>query len=427
MIINNIDEQFRENSIELDDSKLTIFVGENNSGKSTILRSIHRSRQDSYFVNVNRTVLTGEGSLNKDYLTNTGSYLSQLRSAPDDNVLNKNIQVLQDLFNLNNDDRKKIINYYNRHFPAKASVALENPENDASARLLTMNGYSITKQGSGARAVLEILVKLFDPTINVLCIDEPELALEPKLQKQLFLALKNVTTGKQIYIATHSHHFLDKENIGNNYRCKRNRKGKIFLEKHSSEVELRNTIFTLLGNSLKDIGLPDRLIIVEGVSDTKYIESLVNLAKKNKYSVLSADSDSKIKAAAEGISAYLRYVSDLAPVYKDRIRIIADAQINNTKVREWRVQLDDISGQKNRVKVLSSNGIEYYYPERILQKIFNTEDTREVIVDGYLRNNPNSYNDVCHSKNELADLVIAKLNLGDITEDNEVISYIKEL
>jgi hypothetical protein len=155
----------------------------------------------------------------------------------------------------------------------------------------------------------------------------------------------------------------------------------------------------------------------------------LGLLGKNSYAVFDAGSDSKLKPAAEGISEYLKFVSDLAPVYKDKMWIISDIQRQNrdTRIREWRVALDDISGVKGRVCELSKNGIEYYYPENILQHIFNSTDTREQIIDGYLGSNPNSYNGLQITKKQLSAKVVDRLSASDLIAGNEIVDFINML
>jgi ABC-type transport system involved in cytochrome c biogenesis ATPase subunit len=425
--INDRDGQLSANPFTVDFGNFVVLTGNNNSGKTTLMRYMAYQNTNAYLVNSNRVNVLGEGAQDRSYLQNFKNYGDAIKNADSDNAP-KNIQVLQDLFNLPNSARREIIDYYNDNFPNRAQVRLEDPKNSASARLLTMKGHSITKQGSGARSMLEILVKLFDSSINLLCIDEPEIALEPKLQKVLFKAIKaKATRDKRIVVATHSHHFLDRTEVGNNFICSRDQRNKIHVTRISSEIQLRNLVFDLLGNDLGDLGLPNKLIIVEGPSDASYIRRICSILGRAEFTTFGAGSDSLIKSAAEGVSEYLRFVSDLAPVYRDRIWVIADKQTDNQKVREWRGILNDMSGSEGRVLVLRKNGIEYYYPERIMQEIFNTKTDRDSIANGYLRANPNSFNDIQISKTELSRAVSEKLLRNDLHDGDEITDFVANL
>jgi predicted ATP-dependent endonuclease of OLD family len=242
------------------------------------------------------------------------------------------------------------------------------------------------------------------------------------LQKFLFKALKRKSQEKRIIIATHSHLFLDREKIGNNYVCKRNRKNKIVINRIENEIEIRNKTFELLGNELKDFGLPERIIIVEGDSDKIFIDTILRLLKKN-YNTFSAGCDNKITSATEAINQFLRFSKDLTPVYLKNIWVIADyKQQSDIHFREWRKKL----GVDN-VKILSKNGIEYYYPKRILKLIFETDDLTKIFPNKRIKD-PIKYKNVSFSKKDLAEKVAEKLTVNDLENtNNEVFNYILKL
>lgn len=419
MEIRDKENQFHSNPLIINDSNLTIFVGVNNSGKSTILRSICSGHEDHFLVSTDRLFINQERTLSKDSLSQNQQYFRQIKDADSDNI-QKNIDILQELWNLNNNERKEIYKYYNEYFPDSIKEELENPQNKHSTPLLKMKGFPMSKQGSGARAILQILIKLFDKDINVICIDEPELGLEPKLQKFLFKSLKTKSQEKRIIIATHSHLFLDREQIENNYVCKRNRKGKIIINKIENEVEIRNKTFELLGNELKDFGLPERIIIVEGVSDKIFIDKVIALANKN-YNLFFAECDNKIASATEAISQFLRFSEDLAPVYLKNIWIIGDfKQQRDIHLREWKRKLND-----SHVKILSKNGIEHYYPKRIFKTIFQTDDINRILPNKKIKD-PIKYKNISISKKELAEKVAVELAVDDLKDiNNEVFDYIE--
>ena len=303
MEISVADNQFKTYSITLPKERnFFVFVGENNSGKSTLLRAIVRGigSNSAYSVTVNRTVLTGEGTMQEGYQKIQPSLKNKMANEKDDNT-QRDTQPLQDFFNLKNADRKPIIEWYNRYFPHQNQISEKRkyPENDASAMLLEMNGFSITKQGSGARATLEIFIKLFDPKVKVLCIDEPELGLEPNLQKHLFKALKDkASPEKKIILATHSHHFLDTEDISANYTCQRDSEGKISI---SLVQNLKTVIFKLLGNNLSSFLFPEYILVLEGASDTIFLDRCLSLLSKNGFAVHSSDGNGNISYAVNSV------------------------------------------------------------------------------------------------------------------------------
>lgn len=425
MNITDSEEQFKNGVIELsNESNLFIIVGSNNSGKSTLLRSIAKTfGNEAYRVDVNRTVLQGEGAQNKDYKTQYKNYISQSIQHNDDNTI-KYIQTLQDYFNLDDAERQPILEWYNQYFPNNIYEERENKNNSASPMLLKINGFSITKQGSGMRATIEIFIKLFDSSIKYLCIDEPELGLEPRLQKFLFQAIKDkATPEKKIFIATHSHHFLDYNKIDNNYICQREENSKIYLDTVS---DLEPVIFKLLGNTLSGLFLPEKVLVLEGPSDINFLDKVLSLTNKKGFSFQDTGGIGSTTSAIQAVTQFLKFTCSAAKIYKDKTFVIID---NPTKVRDvtkrgWEGLLTNV----NQICTLSQNGIEYYYPERILQEVFNTSDKRKQIVEGYLLANPNEYNGIRKSKTELSKMVAEKLISEDIQDTtNELLIFVKNL
>lgn len=287
---------------------------------------------------------------------------------------------------------------------------------------LKINGHSITKQGSGMRSTLEIFIKLFDPKIKVLCIDEPELGLEPYLQKYLFQAIKDkVSADKKIFLSTHSHHFLDYDEVGNNYVCKRNSGGKISTEQVD---DLKPVIFRLLGNTLSSLLLPENIIVLEGVSDTTILNKCLKLLNKPNYAIHNSGGDGSISYAVGAITQFLRFNNATNSIYINNVYVIAD-QAKDLFIREWQRLLPEPTRQ---LKVLPLNGIEHFYPERILQALFATTEPRNIIVQNYLAANPNEYSSVRLTKIQLAQKVAKNLTLDDLNDDNnELFVFLKTL
>lgn len=424
MEIQDKEKQFQTDPLSLpEDKDFFVIVGGNNSGKSTLLRTIvkNRGKDTAYLVNVNRTVLTGEGSTRKDYQTDYQNKVNRLMDKIDDNY-HRETEPLQDFFNLKDKDRKPIIDWYNKYFPNHIVEEREDAENQASAMFLKINGFPITKQGSGVRATLEIFIKLFDPNIKILCIDEPEIGLEPYLQKYLFSALKEkASADKKIILATHSHHFLDLENIGSNYICQRDSNSKIAIIKAD---DLQPIIFRLLGNTLSSFLLPEKVLVLEGPSDATFLNKCLELLLKKDFSVHNSGGNSNLKYAINSITQFLTFHKNSLSVYRDKVFVLADKPTGDVVIREWETLL----GDKTRLKVLSQEAIEYYYPESILQTAFNTTDTKQSIVSQYLKNNPNGYNNTHISKTTLAKLVSEKVTQSDLDDTgNELFVFLKTL
>lgn len=424
MEISSSEKQFETSPIILpDDKTFFVIVGGNNSGKSTFLREVVKSIGDNaYRIDVNRTILKGEGSQDKNYERNFPNFIRNYKDFSDDNS-EKGINTLQDFFRLKDVERVPIINWYNQYFPNHIYEEREYPDNSASPMFLKVNGYSITKQGSGMRATLEIFIKLFDPTIKVLCIDEPELGLEPFLQKYLFEAIKDkASADKKIILATHSHHFLDLEVLDNNYICERDSNDKIIL---SVATDLRAIIFRLLGNTLSSFLLPERVLILEGPSDSTFLLRALNFLGKNIYSIHNSRGIGNVTYAMNAITQFLRFNNQYLSVYNGKIHVIVDKPGRDILVREWR---KIVPHPDQQICILAENGIEFYYPERILQQIFATTDAKEQIIQEYLKSPDQSYRGIQKSKTELSKLVASRLCLEDLSDEgNQLFVYLNSL
>jgi predicted ATP-dependent endonuclease of OLD family len=77
---------------------------------------------------------------------------------------------------------------------------------------------------TGSRLVMFTLALMANDVFETLLIDEPELGLTPSLQQKLSDLIFNVDKRneifphlKNVYIATHSHLFLDRTDIENNF------------------------------------------------------------------------------------------------------------------------------------------------------------------------------------------------------------------
>lgn len=95
MEIKSSELPFQTETITLpDENNLFVIVGANNSGKSTFLREVVKSFPDiSYRVDVNRTVLKGEGAQDKNYERDFTAYVNNFRDQKDDNT-EKGLQTL---------------------------------------------------------------------------------------------------------------------------------------------------------------------------------------------------------------------------------------------------------------------------------------------------------------------------------------------
>jgi predicted ATPase len=79
------------------------------------------------------------------------------------------------------------------------------------------NQIAVYAQGAGLRGLFSILSALTTGEVQLLLIDEPELGLEPQLQRALRDVPREEARERMVIIATHSHLFLNREDPSANY------------------------------------------------------------------------------------------------------------------------------------------------------------------------------------------------------------------
>ncbi len=125
-----------------------------------------------------------------------------------------------------------------------------------------VDGESLQFGSTGTRLLLTLLGTCFDPRFRYLFLDEPELGLSPKIQAIIGRFFTNEVERKKymphlkgIHIATHSHLFLDRRQINNNFVVTKNGKS-IETEQVQSIAQFHQLQFALLGNDLESLFMP---------------------------------------------------------------------------------------------------------------------------------------------------------------------------
>lgn len=142
--------------------------------------------------------------------------------------------------------------------------------------------------GEGLLSIFTIVDALHDSkTGDVIVIDEPELSLHPSLQRKLCNLLNEYSKDRQIVISTHSPYFVSWESLINGGSLARVIKYKNGTEIKQLEHKQIESIQSLLGNlfnphtlgiEAKEIFfLEDDIIIVEGQEDVVYFQRLLRI------------------------------------------------------------------------------------------------------------------------------------------------------
>ena len=141
--------------------------------------------------------------------------------------------------------------------------------------------------GDGIISLLFIIDALYDSVERqVIVIDEPELSLHPSLQRKLSELIIEYSKDRQIIIATHSPYFLDFNAIINGAQIARvysqNYESQISVLSKKSQNKIRGLLENLnnphiLGFDAKEtFFLDDEIILVEGQEDVVFYREILN-------------------------------------------------------------------------------------------------------------------------------------------------------
>ena len=389
-------------------SEYSVLVGRNNCGKSFLLKS-----------------LTQQWGKNASYLGparyqnfNLLSYYTPNRNRRDEkfrkfmqewqnkqqNIDNSPVNLQQAIAELSDDQRDLLIEIIEILLGIKLELRHTVEDNSMSQKYISCGGHNISYTSSGFRLITTIVTSLLDTDYDTFLIDEPELGISPEAQGILadFLfdrahRAKYFPHINTLVFATHSTIFLDRNHINNNYT----------IEKHGDEIAVRavesqadfNSIhFFLLGNRFETLYLPSAIVLVEGKCDDKFISRVISIRyPESQISVIPANSDSRIKEilkVAKGLLADIQ-----RSPYRDRIFVILDS-VHTAGLPD---QLAAMGIPKENVVTWPKNGIEFYYPPSIIDKIFGVG--AEITIEGDLI----TRNGISHTKNKLVDKVVLQL------------------
>lgn len=391
-----------------------VLVGENNSGKSAILQLIFKTlmrlpdfgaerlclllADRAYVQNSNETGGQNLSNFNQNLLGQLdGTPLQHASPVPnvDWSTLPRLLLSHTDLYGQVGALNELLIRMGLPKFVLKTS------------QYVHFEDVSIAYQGSGLRSLLSILAALTDGRISAVLVDEPELSLQPRLQKILRDVLVEAAQSKRILVATHSHLFLHRTNLSANLRVQR--EGSVVsLSPTTVGDQLYDLTFELLGNTTEDLFFPGNFLVVEGASDQVIAERVRTLLGISpfKLRVVSAAGIANVQSALEAICRMLVPVVLPDSPYAGRVVAMIDEPADPTShsVRELRRILGD------RLFELDETSIEAYIPDGIYARIGrNKDEDLRRIVD--LRNDYQALNAF---KRTLSQQVAGQLTAEDL-------------
>lgn len=393
---------------------LTVICGSNNSGKSFLLKKMcELLGSDSYFLAVQRFYNATEFASSQDEdnrKSNTfTNFVGQFRDQSQ-NTENNQIDLPRLITDLSNNNREKLFKIASLLLGQQVSFKRVNPDNDLSKHYIEVNGTNMSFASAGTRLLITLLGTLVNPEYNTYLLDEPELGLTPRIQNQLVQFLYNSENRKEYFphienliVATHSHLFLDKSNLGNNFVIE-TQNNVIEINQVNSISKLHELQFNLLGNTFESLFLPSLIVLVEGKTDHEFISKVIESRfPDHRVAVIHTNNDTAIK---EELFRLQRLLFDISTSpYKDRILVVVDKVLSSPSL------IPDIEKLKiPHINIIrwEHNGIEYYYPIECIKSLFSCDDSQAnqmSIVDDRV-----TINGITKTKAELCKLVVAMIN-----------------
>lgn len=390
----------------------TILSGPNNGGKTLLLRQIYSIvGRDGYLISCNRFSQIGYLNTRQrnehEYEQYFDNFIQSFYTAQQ-NMDDSQLKLEHAITHLKKAQREKLFRACEELLGNKFSLQRLDPDDDFSQFYVDMDGENLRYGSSGTRLLLTIIGILLNDSFSTILIDEPEISLSPRIQSNLAEILLDTDKRqeyfphiRQLFIATHSHLFLDRAAFSNNFVV--TKKGKsVSVETVQSVGDFHHLQFNMLGNDLESIFLPSLIVITEGDSDIVFLTKLFEIHfPEDKITVAKGVGDG-------GVLRKLNFLKeafgDLASSpYRDRIIVVLDKIHSASKDR-----IEKQGIPEEHIIDWTKNGIEYYYPKEIVADIFHCEVSE--LNSHNLEADPIEINGIRKRKKELALLVAQNLN-----------------
>jgi len=308
-------------------SGLTLIVGPNNTGKTTIIESLlldnKKKLKESERHKDNQPVIIIEGTKGKSIFSNIDNG-SQISLIDESNIHEIKFEVAQSrrqwnhvspndwdgqtfldqtanhetrnaggldtaarlkTINQNNEQKQKLINIIQKIIPHFTSWTIDTNDQGDYVKYITANSeHQANLLGDGIISIFRICAHLVSEDKNrVLIIDEPELSLHPTAQKALSKIITEASRDKQVILCTHSPYFVNWQDLING--AKFIRLNKVEDKKCTvSSLESKKNYASFIGSNFlewqkpqlldlvaKEILFTERMLFVEGQEDVGLI------------------------------------------------------------------------------------------------------------------------------------------------------------
>lgn len=276
----------------------------------------------------------------------------------------------------------------------------------------------VQSEGSGMRSLLTIVSALSDDRLQLICIDEPELSLEPRIQKALRDLLMEKAKDRTILVATHSHLFLNRQKPGANHRVTRGADGIVLVETMSTDEDLFDISFDLLGSDTEDLFFPGNYWAVEGSSDQVICQRALDLlgVRKTKVKVLVAGGITNVAPSLQAVMNSLVPLTMNDSPYAKRVVALIDEPDPSQEAQ--RAELARVLG--DRLFVLPVTSMEAYVSSDLYQRVGRVKENELGQIETIAKTG--DYKALGEYKRQLSNALAQQLT----NEDLEAMPHLKE-
>lgn len=173
----------------------------------------------------------------------------------------------------------------------------------------------LSELGSGVELVFSILflkhISSGSRGTIIYCIDEPELSLHPQWQKILFELLKEESKSKQIFISTHSPHFVDASLLGHVKKFSCNTAGQISIASLSDATVNDPKTKDLFNLENREIFFTKSTLLVEGWEDKERIRKLLHSNNNDFFVMVGLQNFTRVQTVCGELGVEFKAVVDL--------------------------------------------------------------------------------------------------------------------
>lgn len=390
---------------------LSVFIGKNNSGKSTVLDALYkffRPLQDPIrygdteahievdvdLTQKDRKQLSKFDKQIKDYVTlvlhsDALSMQTEQESKPLSRDLSAylvqhtiRIGAIRDLDFVK---MQKIFDEFKTGWPKVFKVFSEKihllfPEIKTPSRLFEQKGdtiqtnikefghdRTIERLGLGFRHIFIILLYYFHPRYDIILIDEPEIHLHPQMVKRVNDIFEENISQKQIFITTHSPLFIQPRNLPHVYRTVQSENQGTHFHSLGEKKLNENRLIQELNADNVEMFLADHVLLVEGISDRIFIRELLRRFYETSIDIKVIPVHGK-----ENIDTYAEILEDFHIPYtllldKDAFGDRDIAVLENSGIQGSFEVAQPLFIQKG-IYILPFGDLEHHYPKHLFER-----------------------------------------------------------